>query len=161
MLKKHAGLTDADVRRLVHEWTVFDTAMATLQDSVPTLPQGGTSPDDLAQAEAAWAADARIRSTLESAGTDPASFLTLYRNVAEAWWAQVEAENRDRAAAGLRREIDALKKTGGEDTKKVADELERGLKSLEQPRADPPDLEVVRRNRADLAKIFSPEAAGP
>ena len=73
----------------------------------------------------------------------------------------MEAENRERSAAGLRREIDALTKTESEDTQKVAAELERGLKILEEPRADPPDLEVVRRNRADLAKIFSPEAAGP
>ena len=162
-LEKRAPLTEADVRRLLREWTVFDAAMATLQNSVPQLPDGGASPGDLERAEAAWVADERIRRTLESAGTDPETFLGLYRNVAEAWWALVESEAREHTAAGFRREIDALRaaKSNDDDGENIVAELERGLKTLDAPRADPPDLEVVRKHRADLAKIFSPEAPGP
>lgn len=160
-LEKRAPLTEADVRRLLDDWAAFDAAMATLQNSVPQLPDGGSSPGDLDRAEAAWVADERIRRTLEQAGTDPETFLGLYRNVAEAWWALIEAEARERTAAGFRREIDALRAANSNDGEKVAAELERGLATLDAPRADPPDLEIVRKHRADLAKIFSPEAPGP
>lgn len=161
VFQKRATLTDADVRRLVQDWTTFESAMATLQDSVPVLPQGGASPEDLEQAEAAWAADARIRRALESNGTTPEAFLGLYRQVAEAWWALLEVETREHTATGLAREIEALRATKGEEAADVAAELEKGLKSLDQPRKDPPDLDVVRDHRAELAKIFSPAEAGP
>lgn len=161
VLEARAALTEADVHRLLREWAAFEAALATLHDSVPELPHDGASPADLEKAEAAWAADARIRGALESTGTDPGAFLALYRRVADAWWALVEEEARAHTAAGLRRELAALRETKGEETGPVAAELERGLRALEESRALPPDVDAVRRHREELATIFSPEAAGP
>lgn len=147
-------VSDADVDRLLADWAVFDRAMGSLHDAVPAIPADGTD----AAAEAAWAADRRIRAALREAGTTPENFLALYQRVASAWWELAEADARSDAAAGLRREIEALRAAKDDDAKIVLAELERGLESLEK--APPPGREAlaVRRHREKLARIFSPEA---
>ena len=147
-------VTDADVDRLLADWAAFDRAMGSLHDAVPEIPADAND----AAAEAAWAADQRIRDALRQAGTSPEDFLSLYQRVATAWWELAEADARADAAAGLRREIEALRGTKDEDAKVVLAELERGLATLEKAPALSREAIAVKRHREKLARIFSPEA---
>ena len=158
-----ATLTDADVLQLVRVWEEFDRAIATLHhDPPPALPAPGTAARaPLSAAEAAWAADDRVRRALASAGTTAAEFLENYREVALAWWALVEAETRAEVAAATREEIRQLRESGDPGARRTADELERALTRLGEQAADAPDLEVVRRHREALERIFSPAAPPP
>ena len=148
-------LTDAEISHLLATWDAFDAAMGSIHEAVPPVPADGT---DAAAAEAAWAADLRIRSALQRAGTTPEEFLPLYRRVATGWWELIESDARRDTAAGLRREIAALKKANDPDAKEVLDELVRGLASLEKAPKLSADAQAVEKRRSDLARIFSPEA---
>lgn len=141
-------LEDADVRQLLRDWAVFDQAMASIEEP-------GT-PSDLAAAEAAWAADARVRRVLRDSGTTPETFLAVYRKVAQAWWELLERDAREQAAMALRREIAALRASGDDDAREVLAELERGLAALQEDGRPSPDVAVVQRHREELQRIFSP-----
>lgn len=154
-------LRDADVRQLLRDWELFERAMATLHDSVPQIPTDGGSDADLAAAEAAWTADARVRRVLESGGTTPEAFLAIYRKTAEAWWELAEREARADSAAALRREIAALREVDDEHANAVIPELERGVATLERAGRPSADVALVRRHRDELRRIFSPAAAPP
>jgi hypothetical protein len=157
-VKQRAGkaLDEADVRLLLRDWAVFERAMASIPDSVPEIPAQSGSSTDLAAAEAAWAADARVRRILEEGGTSPETFLAVYRKVAQAWWELLEREASENAAAALRREIAALRETGDEDAKDVVAELERGLEALHRGGRPSPEVTLVRRYRTELGRVFSP-----
>lgn len=149
-------LDDADVRQLLRDWAVFERAMASIQEAVPQIPQGPGTTADLATAEAAWAADARVRRVLRENGTTPETFLAVYRKVAQAWWELLERDAREQTALALRREIAALRSSSDDDAREVLVELERGLAALQKDGGPSPDVAVVQRHREELGKVFSP-----
>lgn len=165
MRERAAQPSDEDVQELLRDWSIFEAAMSRLHvpDARPEPPKRGLRVPRRAEvapdAEAAWLADRRVREAFAKSGSTPERFVDVYRRVADAWWLLHERETREETAAALSRALEHV--PAGEGAAVVREELEQGLRELQSGNegAEPAGLDVIRRHRAALERVFSPAAA--
>ena len=160
--------TDEEITELLRDWSLFEHSMKELHATAPAKtpppslraePRDRRPANDVeSQAEAAWVADGRVRDAFAANGSTPERFLWIYRRTSDAWFALQEIELRESTATAMERALASLEDVKDGGAEEARDGLTRGLEELRSskdeslPGSDA--LDVIRRNRAKLARIF-------